>query len=101
MSHDTFSPYYLPNTKVEYFEFEDYLYFAAVQCREEDHAYLPTSEVEKAAEVYNHDAGNGYFALWTYDLDSVEINHQAHRLFERPLLDVVPDLINNDLDTGK
>ena len=50
VSHDTFSPYYLPNTKVE---FEDYLYFAAVQRREEDLAYLPASEVEKAGGKSN------------------------------------------------
>ena len=42
----TFSPYDLPNTKVE---FEGYLYFAAVQRREGDLAYSPTSEVEKVA----------------------------------------------------
>jgi hypothetical protein len=41
VGHGTFSAF---DTNVE---FEDYLYFAAVQRREEDLATLPTSEIEK------------------------------------------------------
>ena len=47
VGHDSFSAYDIPNTKVE---FEDYLYFAAVQRRDEDIATLTTSEIEKAGK---------------------------------------------------
>jgi hypothetical protein len=40
----SFSAYDPPSTNVE---FEDYLYFAAIQRREEDLATMPTSEIEK------------------------------------------------------
>ena len=41
------------------------------------------------------------FILQSFDLDSVEISHQAHRLFQQPFLAVVPELINNNLDRSK
>ena len=47
VGHDSFSAYDAPNAKVE---FEDYLYFAAIQRREEDLATMPRSEkVEKSS----------------------------------------------------
>lgn len=47
VGHDSFSAYDLPSANVE---FEDYLYFAAIQRREEDLAIMPMSsnpEIEK------------------------------------------------------
>jgi hypothetical protein len=48
VGQDSFSTYDPPSTNVE---FEDYLYFAAIQRREEDLATMPASEIERLKRI--------------------------------------------------
>lgn len=68
VGQDTFSSYDPPTANVE---FEDYLYFAAVQRREEDLANLPISEIEKA------DKSNWFNRLSEHKGPNVNVNVQA------------------------
>ena len=65
---DSFSAYDSQNTNVE---FEDYLYFAAIQRREEDLATMPASEIE------NDEKRNWFNQLSEHKGPNVNVNVHA------------------------
>ena len=74
VGQESFSSYDLPNAKVE---FEDYLYFAAIQRREEDLATLTTPQIEKLEK------SNWFNLLSEHKGPNVNVN--VHNALEHPI----------------
>jgi hypothetical protein len=83
VGQDTFSSYDLPNTKVE---FEDYLYFAAIQRREEDLATLTTSQVEYVEK------SNWFNRLSEHKGPNVNVNVHDINALEHPIPPTIDEL---------